>query len=126
MAAATRSRKAAASSGDQAGSIDAPYLAAHYAVPESTITSLLDEPTVELVKSLLESISEKAKEHDQLQSEKLRVDVQLENAVRSGESKARVLKSNVDKGLAEISTLRASLQEQGNSTSFSFSHLNLI
>ena len=95
--------------------VDIPFLSSHYAVPEATLTTLTQEPTVELVNELLEGIANKARETEELKSDKLRLDVELENAVRSGESKVKALKANVEKGLAEISSLRNKLQEAGKS-----------
>ncbi|OKL61291.1 hypothetical protein UA08_03762 [Talaromyces atroroseus] len=93
--------------------IEIPFLASHYGVAEATLTSLLQAPTVALVNQLLESISSKARESDELKSDKLRLEVELENAVRASESKIKVLKGSVEKGLNEISSLRTRLQESG-------------
>lgn len=96
-----------------AAAAEIPFLSSHYAISEATLTSLTEQPTVDLVNQLLESITAKARESEELKSDKLRLEVELENAVRSNESKVKVLKGSVDKGLAEISTLRSSLQESG-------------
>ncbi|KAF4768172.1 hypothetical protein HAV15_002337 [Penicillium sp. str.  len=87
------------------------YLSSHYALPESTLTTLQQAPTVELVNQLLESISQKAHEFDELKSDKLRLEVELENSVRSNESKVKVLKVSVEKGHAEVADLRKKLHE---------------
>jgi len=39
--------------------------------------------------------------------------VELENAVRSGESKNRVLKGSIDKGVKEAADLKQKLRTQG-------------
>jgi nucleoprotein TPR len=93
--------------------VEIPFLAAHYGVPESTFTTLTQDLAPDLVKQLLEAITSKAREYDELKSDKLRLEVELENAVRSNESKIKVLKNNVEKGLKEISELRSKLQESG-------------
>lgn len=98
--------------------VQLPYLSSHYALPESTLTTLTQAPTVELVNQLLESISKKAHEYDELKSDKLRLEVELENAVRSNESKVKVLKTSVEKGHAEVADLRKKLQEAGTFLSF--------
>ncbi|EGE85361.1 nucleoprotein TPR [Blastomyces dermatitidis ATCC 18188] len=97
--------------------VDIPFLSSHYSIPETTLTTLSQNPTIELVNQLLESISTKAHEAEELKSDKLRLDVELENAVRSGESKVKVLKNSVEKGLAEITSLRGKLQESENTQS---------
>lgn len=93
--------------------IDIPYLAKFCSLPEATLTTLRDAPTVELVNTLLVQIATKAREYDEAKAEKLRLEVELENAVRSGESKARSLKSAADKGLKEAADLRAKLKAEG-------------
>lgn len=93
--------------------VQLPYLASHYAIPETTLTTLTQAPTVELVNQLLESINKKAHESDELKSDKLRLEVELENAVRSNESKVKVLKTSVEKGHAEVADLRKKLHDAG-------------
>ncbi|KAF9885206.1 hypothetical protein FE257_000657 [Aspergillus nanangensis] len=91
--------------------IELPYLSAHYAIAESTLSTLTQAPTVELVNQLLESITKKAHEVDGLKADKLRVDVELESAVRSSDSKIKVLKSSVEKGHTEVEETRKTLHE---------------
>ena len=93
--------------------VDLPYLSHYLSVPESTLTTLTTSPTTELVNSVLEAVAVKAREHDQVKSEKLRVEVELENAVRSGESRTRGLKATVEKSLKETAELRTKVQELG-------------
>ena len=95
--------------------IDVPYLASYATVPESTINILLESPTVELVSSFLSSVTQKARDFDQLKAKNLRLDVELENVVRTAESKVKALKNTVEKGLTENASLRDSLQKEGMS-----------
>ncbi|KAJ5779724.1 hypothetical protein N7457_007444 [Penicillium paradoxum] len=106
--------------------IQLPYLSSHYALPESTLTTLTQAPTVELVNQLLESINKKAHESDELKSDKLRLEVELENAVRSNESKVKVLKTSVEKGHAEVADLRKKLQEAENTRSVLESEISTL
>uniref|UniRef100_A0A093V3K5 Nucleoprotein TPR n=1 Tax=Talaromyces marneffei PM1 TaxID=1077442 RepID=A0A093V3K5_TALMA len=98
-------------------SIEIPFLASHYGITEDTLTTISQAPTVALVNQLLESITVKARESDELKSDKLRLEVELENAVRASESKIKVLKNSVEKGLNETATLRTRLQESENGRS---------
>ena len=98
--------------------VDISFLSSHYVIPEASIKNLVQHPTVELVKQLLEAITSKACETEELKSDKLRLEVELENAVRTGESKVKALKTSVEKGLAEISNLRAKIQTSGNCLEF--------
>lgn len=97
-----------------AATIELPYISSHYSIAESTLTTLTQAPTVELVNQLLGSISKKAREHDDLKSDKLRVEVELENAVRSSDSKIKVLKNTVEKGHTDVEDLRKKQHELGN------------
>ena len=97
-----------------AAAVDLPYISSSYSVPQSTLTTLLDAPTTELVNDLLHYLDNKAREFDELKAEKLRVDVELENAVRTGEARAHALSDNVDKGLREVEDLRNKLNQEGH------------
>ncbi|MCJ1381316.1 hypothetical protein MMC17_004426 [Xylographa soralifera] len=85
--------------------LNLPHLSSYLTFPETSLSTLLASPTVDLVKSLLEKITTKSHEHERIQSEKLKLDVELENVVRAAESKARVLKATVDKGLKEVANI---------------------
>lgn len=92
--------------------VDIPYLAASFNVSEPSLTSLLESPTVELVASLLNQIQSKAREYDALRAEKLRSEVELENAIRSGETRAKSLKASVEKTLKDVEELRTQLNDE--------------
>jgi nucleoprotein TPR len=96
-----------------AADIDVAYICASYAVSEPDVKSLLDAPTTELVHSFLLQLDAKAREHDELRSEKFRQDVELENSIRNGESRAEALKSNLEKAQKEVETLRKQLNDTG-------------
>ena len=93
--------------------LDVARLAGFCSLPPSSIEILCDAPTIELVRTLLSNISERAREFDEIKSEKLKLGIELENAVRGGESKSRVLKSSVDKCIKEASELREKLKLAG-------------
>ena len=105
--------------------VDISFLSSHYAIPEASIQALVHDPTVELVKQLLEATASKARETEALKSDKLRLEVELENAVRTSESKVKTLKNSVEKGLAEISNLRAKIQTSGNCLEFFGAYIGL-
>ncbi|KAL8734660.1 MAG: hypothetical protein Q9166_001316 [cf. Caloplaca sp. 2 TL-2023] len=94
--------------------LDIPRLSAFCAVPQTSLTSLLDAPTTDPIRSLLGGLSTRIHEFDGLKAEKLRLNVELENAVRAGESKSRVLKNSIDKGVREAEKLRQKVQEEGS------------
>ena len=96
--------------------LDVPRLASFCSLPESSLNDALDAPTVELVRALLESISAKALEFDESQSKQLKLTVELENAIRGGDAKHRVLKSSLEKAQKDASNLRQNVQEEGNAS----------
>lgn len=97
--------------------LDVPRLASFCSLPESSFTAVLDAPTVELVKTLLQSISAKAFEFDETKSQQIKLTVELENAIRGGDAKYRVLKSSLEKTQKEAGDLRQNVQEEGNASS---------
>lgn len=93
--------------------LDVVQLSSFCSVPQTSITTLLDAPTKELVHTLLANISAKALEHNELKSQSLKLNIELENAVRGGETKSRVLKASIGKGLKEAAELRQKLEVEG-------------
>lgn len=93
--------------------LDLAQLSSFCILPQHSINTLLDAPTAGLVRTLLENVSVRAHEHNDFASEKLKLGVELENAVRGGETKSRILKGSIDKGLKEVTDLKQKLQAEG-------------
>lgn len=96
--------------------LDVEYLSAYLSVPEQTLTSAVDTPTSDLVRSVLEAIATKAREHDELAADKLRVDIELENAIRSSETRVEGLKATIEKSQKTVEEVRTKLKEEGSCT----------
>lgn len=94
--------------------LDLQYLSAAFSFPKESFQTLLDVPTTGLVQSLLEQLTDAAKEYSSIQSEKLKSDIQLEAAIRNGESRAKQLKLNAEKSQKEVQEVREKLNESGN------------
>ncbi|KAI9725925.1 MAG: hypothetical protein M1828_002252 [Chrysothrix sp. TS-e1954] len=92
--------------------IDVPYLSSYTSVPEPSLETLINNPTTDLVTSFLQTLVEKAQDHDRLKSERLRQDVELENAVRAGDTRAKGLKSTADNALQEVESLRKQINDR--------------
>ncbi|KAI4163132.1 MAG: hypothetical protein LQ342_003260 [Letrouitia transgressa] len=90
--------------------LNIPRLSSFYSIPSSSINTLLDAPTADLVATLLGTISSKIDEYDVLKSSKLKSDVELENAVRGGEAKNRVLRNAIDKSHRDTEDLKEQLE----------------
>ena len=93
--------------------IDVDYLSAYLSVPQQTLSTVIDTPTAELVRAVLEAVTAKAQEHDELTADKLRVDIELENAVRSSETRIEGLRSQVEKAQKTVEEVRTQLKEEG-------------
>lgn len=96
-----------------AAALDVDYLASYLGLPQQTFISIVDTPTVELVRQVLEAVTAKAREHDELTADKLRVDIELENAVRSSETRVEGLRSTIEKSQKTVEEVRTKLKEEG-------------
>lgn len=93
--------------------VDFAYLSTHLGVPETTLSTIATAPTVDLVNTVLQAVAAKAHEFETLYSEKLQVDIELENAVRSSEARCQSFKATADKSLKDVEELRRKLQNEG-------------
>ena len=93
--------------------LDVDYLSAYLSLPQQTLTSVLDSPTTDLVRSVLEAITARAREHNELAADKLRADIELENAVRSSETRIEGLRASLEKAQKTVEELRTKLKEEG-------------
>ena len=96
-----------------AAAVDTHFIATSYDISHDKVETLLNAPTVELVKGLLERLVVKAKEHEKVKASKLKTEIELEGALRSNETRTRSVRANVDRVLKESEELRQKLNEQG-------------
>ncbi|KAI9885371.1 MAG: hypothetical protein M1823_002843 [Watsoniomyces obsoletus] len=92
--------------------MDVSYLASYLSLPQPAISAVIDAPTKELVDTLLQAIVTRAKEHDELKAEKLRLDVELETTVHAGEAKTRALKAGLNKAQKDVTDLEKRLNQE--------------
>ncbi|KOS22163.1 Nucleoporin nup211 [Escovopsis weberi] len=95
-----------------AAGVDVGYIAGHLGLDQPVVVSLTTEPTVDLVSALLRAVTTKAHEFETLYAEKLQTDIELENAVRSSESKSQTFKTTADKALHDVGEARQRLKEE--------------
>lgn len=93
--------------------VDYGYLSTHLGVPEDTLSTVATQPTVDLVAAVLQAVATKAHDYDALYAEKLQVDIELENAVRSAEARCQTFKATADKALKDVEELRKKVQIEG-------------
>lgn len=93
--------------------LDVEYLSGYLNISQDNITAVLDAPTADLVRSVLDAVTTKAREHDVLAADKIRVDIELENAVRSSETRIEGLRTSVEKAQKTVEEVRTKLKEEG-------------
>jgi nucleoprotein TPR len=93
--------------------LDVDYLSAYLSLPQQTFTTILDSPTTDLVRSILGAVTAKAREHDELAADKLRADIELENAVRSSETRIEGLRASLEKSQKSTEEARIKQKEEG-------------
>lgn len=93
--------------------IDVDYLSGYLSIPQQTLSTVIDTPTAELVQAVLRAVTAKAHEHDELIADKLRVEIELENVVRSSETRIEGLRSQVEKAQNTVEEVRTKLKEEG-------------
>ena len=96
-----------------AADVDIDYIAGHLGLDQPVLVSLTTEPTADLVSAVLQAVAAKAHEFDTLYAEKLRTDIELENAVRSSETRSQASKATADKALKDVEEARQQLREEG-------------
>ncbi len=96
-----------------AAEVDVGYIAGHLGLDQPVLTSLTTEPTTDLVATLLRAVAAKAEEFNTLYADKLQTDIELENAVRSSESRSQAAKATSEKALKDVEGARQTVKEEG-------------
>lgn len=96
-----------------AGGIDHHRIATFLSIPDSDIASLVSTITEEYVVSILRSIAAKANDFDELRADKLRIEVELEQSVRTADSRVKSMKGQLDEALKETQELRKRAGDSG-------------
>lgn len=89
--------------------VDLSYLSAHVGVPQLSLDNVVTAPTAELVRSVLEAVVSKLRE---LEQDKFQLEIELEGAVRSSESRCEQFKATADKALKDVDEIRQKLQTE--------------
>ncbi|RFU81256.1 tetratricopeptide, mlp1 mlp2 [Trichoderma arundinaceum] len=92
--------------------VDVGYIAGHLGLDQPVVATLTTQPTVDLVATLLQAVAAKAHEFETLYAEKLQTDIELENAVRSSETKSQTFKGTAEKALKDVEEARQRLKEE--------------
>lgn len=93
-----------------AAAVDTAFLAAHLGLSEGSVSAL---PTDDATTTFLQAVAAKAKEFDSLYADKIRVDIELENAVIGSETRCSSFKATADQAMKEVEELNKKLKEEG-------------
>ena len=93
-----------------AAEVDVAYLAASVDLPELDLHTAVTAPTPDLVSGILAAIVAKLRD---LEQAKFQLEIELEGAVRSSESRCDQFKTTTEKALKEVDELRRKLQDEG-------------
>lgn len=96
-----------------AAEVDLAYLSTSVGVPEFDINSAIAAPTPDLVKTIFGAITAKLRD---LEQDKFRLEIELEGAIRSSESRCEQFKATTDKALKDVEEIRQKLQDEGKIT----------
>ena len=91
---------------------DIPRLSSFLSVPHESLSHLATAASDYAV-LILNSITARANEYDELKADKMRAEVELEQTVRTGGSKAKGLKTQLEAALKENQQLREKLCAEG-------------
>lgn len=87
-------------------------ISSFYTLEQQNLTELLD-PSNSFIPVLYRAMLAKAVQFDELRNAKLRVDVELEQAVRTADTRVRTMKTQLDSALQETQELRAKSNASG-------------
>ncbi|KAI0138919.1 hypothetical protein F4776DRAFT_42632 [Hypoxylon sp. NC0597] len=96
-----------------AAEVDLGYLASHLGMPEANLTTVVTDPTAELVRAVLSAVAAKGREYDALYTQKLQLEVELETSVRSAEAQRDASNETARKALKDVEDLRRKLKDEG-------------
>ncbi|KAI0104544.1 hypothetical protein F4814DRAFT_92337 [Daldinia grandis] len=97
-----------------AAEVDLGYLATHLGMPEGNLTTVVTDPTADLVKALLSAVAAKGHDYDALFTQKLQLEVELETSVRSAEAQRDASNETAKKALKDVEELRQKLKNEAN------------
>ncbi|KAI1806249.1 hypothetical protein F4811DRAFT_511209 [Daldinia bambusicola] len=95
-----------------AAEVDLGYLATHLGMPEDNLTTVVTDPTADLVKAVLSAVAAKGHDFDALFTQKLQLEVELETSVRSAEAQRDASNETAKKALKDVEELRQKLKNE--------------
>lgn len=105
--------------------VDITRLSTFLDVPDEQVAAL-SAMTEYCVVSILQAVLARANEFDDLKADKLKLDVELEQCVRTADSRVRSMKGQLDSALAETQELRLKVSNTGLSAASSSFFLSFL
>lgn len=94
-----------------AAAVETSLISSYTSLSDPQIQNLINQPTTELVTTFLQSLVPKIKDYNKTKSERLRLDVEHENAVRGAESQARQLRAKLESTSREAQDLKSKVED---------------
>lgn len=94
-----------------AAAVETSLISSYTSLSDPQVQDLIKQPTTDLVTAFLQSLVPKIKEYNKTKSERLRLDVEHENAVRGAESQARQLKAKLELTSREAQDLKSKVED---------------
>lgn len=95
-----------------AAEVELGYLASHLGMPEQNLTTVVTDPTADLVRAVLSAVAAKCHDYDALFTQKLQLEVELETSVRSAEAQRDASNETAKKALKDVEELRQKLKNE--------------
>lgn len=95
-----------------AADVDVGYLATHLGLAEENLIAVTTNPTIELVIAVLSAVVAKGQEYNEIYTQKLQLEVQLETSVRGAEAQRDASNETAKKALKDVEELRQKLKAE--------------
>ncbi|RYP10585.1 hypothetical protein DL764_000555 [Monosporascus ibericus] len=95
-----------------AAAVDLGYLATHLGMPEENLSTVVTEPSVDLVKVILSAVAARGHEYDAISSQKIQLEVQLETSIRAAEAQRDKSNETAAKALKDVEEIRNKLKDE--------------
>lgn len=96
-----------------AAAVDLGYLAAHLGMPEENLSTVVTQPSVDLVNVILSAVAARGHEYDTISSQKIQLEVEIETSIRAAEAQRDKSNETAAKALKEVEEIRNKLKDEG-------------
>ncbi|KAI9829462.1 MAG: hypothetical protein M1826_005644 [Phylliscum demangeonii] len=90
---------------------DVAFLSTYMSLPQDIVAKVIEEPTKDFIHLLVQAIALKTNDCERVKAINARLEVELENSVRTSDSRIRTLKGSLTQALKELGVLRERLSQ---------------